>query len=125
MIFNLTQHRATPEQIKQGVKNLPDFYAIKIKNALTFNEIPTNAEMNKRAAFIAETLISAVRMMFLDYREVPEEMILSLIQNNGVMIDGAPFFIPTLESTLLIAYNIPVYYAFFKHEKHVGFVKKD
>jgi len=54
VILNLTQHQASEEQIKAGVIDLPEPYNIKLKELLTFNELPTCEEVQKRAVAIVD-----------------------------------------------------------------------
>lgn len=118
-ILNLTQHPATAEQKVQGVVDLtPEDKAVLVER-LTFNEIPTRAEMVARAAFIRDMAVN-------------EEV-------EAVMLGGAPFFTSILEEALADA-GFHVLYAFSKREsveetqpdgsvvkkavfKHVGFVE--
>lgn len=49
-IINLTQHQASAEQIEAGVFNLPESSIL--KEALTFNEIPTKESIENRAKLL-------------------------------------------------------------------------
>ena len=113
-MFNLTQHSATPDQEKVGVKN----YEFN-KELLVFNEIPSTDTMLDRAIKLAEIVVAS--------------------RETRAMIGGAPFFMSKLESVLL-DYGIEPVYAFsvrvsedktdsdgviVKHSqfKHLGFVR--
>ena len=124
MIYNLTQHQATPEQQAVGVtlNALPE-----IKQLLNFTTIPSKDELDERAEQIVQ--------MFLDSLTIDE-------RNQKVvkvMIGGAPFFMGYLEKHLK-AYEITPLYAFSERVsvekqmddgsvvkqnvfKHVGFVE--
>jgi len=54
MILNLTQHPATADQRIAGVVDLAGHELASLKQALTFDECPTDAEVRERAEFIAE-----------------------------------------------------------------------
>ena len=60
MILNLTQHPATPEQVAQGVVDLPSEARAALARYLTVDDLPTAAEIDSRARGIA-TLIDAVQ----------------------------------------------------------------
>jgi len=57
VILNLTQHNASEEQLKAGVINLPEPYNSKLKELLTFNELPNCDEVKKRAGAIYDLVI--------------------------------------------------------------------
>ena len=88
-ILNLTQHRASPEQINAGVLDLQDESFLKLKSLLNFTKIPTVDELNSRAQSIAEIALM---------HEIKE-----------VMIGGAPFFMGILEDALVINGIRPAY----------------
>ena len=117
-IVNLTQHRATPEQVAQGVVDLPEEDMKVIHDLLTFDEIPNIDEMLYRSQKIAD------------------------VANDNdathAMCGGAPFFMSYLERELYFMGINPLY-AFSKREsseivhpdgtvtklnvfKHLGFV---
>ena len=124
MIFNLTQHPATPEQIAQGVKDLPDELRKQVIDLITFDEPPTSSEMHRRALAICGIVDSWMST------------------GDGVMIGGAPFFMGPLERALFEECGIVACYSFSKRVvvettgpdgeviktsvfKHVGFVTAD
>lgn len=80
MILNLTQHAATPAQIDAGVVDLVDPELATLKGLLTFEEIPTQREIWRRAVDIAR--------LAQDSRHVE------------AMIGGALFLMGTLERAL-------------------------
>lgn len=104
MILNLTQHAATAEQRAGGVVDLQGERLDALKDALTFDELPSAKEIRQRAEYIAE-----------------------LASHNGLgeggeaahitraMIGGAPFFMSTLELAL-DAVGIEPLYAFSRRE---------
>ena len=116
-ILNLTQHEATPQQIKQHVIEPSKEDKREIKNALSFNEIPSRDEISNRIT----------RLSFIVEKYNP----------TSVMIGGASFLIFPLEKKLRQKWL--VFHAFSKRVsterknadgtitkmstfKHVGFV---
>lgn len=120
-IYNLTQHQATPEQIAQGVIDLEPEDREMLRQALTFEEIPSKDDMAERAGFIADQLV---------YWDA-----------EAVMLGGAPYFMSFLEKVLREKHSkLAILYAFSKREsvdapqpdgsvrkmavfKHIGFVE--
>ncbi len=94
-MLNLTQHKATEEQVAQGVKDLPQEQVEKLAKLLTFEEAPTTEELRNRAIAIAQLA-----------KETGEF---------SAMIGGAPFFMSSLEAALQ-AKGIQPRYAFSKRE---------
>jgi hypothetical protein len=87
MTLNLTQHPATPDQIEAGVVEPAD--KKQVVDLLTFEAIPSPAEMRDRAARLA-----------------------AIARESGAtaaMVGGAPFFMAPLERALLEAGVEPVY----------------
>lgn len=123
MILNLTQHKATPEQIAQGVVDLPEESRAELARLLTFEDLPEASLMELRAAEIARSIKSGSWGGATASR---------------VMIGGAPFFMPYLTEALK-RHGIHAVYAFSVREsaekvvdgktikssvfKHVGFVE--
>jgi hypothetical protein len=90
-ILNLTQHKASKEQIESGV--IDPISQELIQDLITFNELPTQEEMEKRADKLAE-----------------------IAENHNckkALIGGAPYFMSTLESIFEFR-GIATYYAFSK-----------
>lgn len=86
-IINLTQHTATAEQVTAGVVEPAN--KAEIQNLLTFDEIPSKAEMRKRALAL-----------------------LNICREHGystVMLGGAPFFMGLLQDVLKLNGFKPVY----------------
>lgn len=81
-ILNLTQHKATPEQVDQGVIDLSDADRASLANALTFGELPDFDVLAARAASIA--------LMAVGHSAGCK----------SAMIGGAPFFMAPLERAL-------------------------
>lgn len=93
MILNLTQHKATQDQMVAEVVDLPDGERAKLQELLTFETINDASEdaMQRRAEAIADMAASSG----LTY----------------AMIGGAPFFMARLEPALL-KHGIAPLYAF-------------
>ena len=127
-IINLTLDKVTPEQIEAGVVDLPDEKREKLCKLLTFDELPSNLVMCRRANSITRLLEDSAR-----------ELHIPLIEGKVcAMIGGAPFFTRFLESYIRGLWVTPCY-AFSKRVsvekqmsdgtvvkeevlKHVGFV---
>ena len=122
MILNLTQHPATPEQIAQGVVDLPADERATLIDRLTVDTLPTKAEIEARCADIAMLAATA-----FDAHPVQ------------AMIGGAPWMMSAQENALIDQGIQPVY-AFSVREsveqpqpdgsvrkvnvfRHVGFVQ--
>ena len=118
-ILNLTQHTATAEQTAQGVVDPEGRDKELFSKLLTFLDIPSKKEMEARADKLVAHWCG-------DY------------MTDGVMIGGAPFFMPILERKFR-EQGVDVHYAFSRREsvdsvqpdgtvtktsvfKHVGFV---
>lgn len=86
-IINLTQHQASVEQIKAGVFNLPEDSIL--KDALTFNALPTKADIERRAQLITGIALTH--------------------EATHAMIGGAPYLMGVLEKTLKEAGIQPLY----------------
>lgn len=96
-IINLTQHRATPEQLAAGVVDLPAQDFEKLKELLTFDKAPNNNQKLFRALKVANL---AKAHMLNDHTSL-----------NCAMIGGAPFFMSALEKALECS-NITHVYSF-------------
>jgi hypothetical protein len=98
-IINLTQHKATPEQIEAGVVDLPETKREKLCKLLTFDELPTHFEICKRACAIADLLEDSAR-----------ELRIPLIEGKVcAMLGGAPFFMAVLENFIRGRFVRPCY----------------
>lgn len=93
MILNLTQHVATPDQVEVGVVNPSEQLTRTIRELLTFDDLPTQAEIDFRAETLA-TICQQVGVV-------------------SAMIGGAPYLMSQLEKALL-KLNITPLYAFSK-----------
>lgn len=100
-IINLTQHKATKEQLALGVVDLSCSKHKELQNLLTFEELDNGyiATMMERAERIADLAESAICDS----------------DNRVVMIGGAPFFMSTLEKAFSRR-DIQVCYAFSRRE---------
>lgn len=116
-IINLTQHPATPEQIAAGVEDLRGPALEALRKYLTFDALPTRADI--------EAAAEAVAAMAIEYE--------------AAMIGGAPWLMAPLEAALR-RYGVRPLYAFSRREaveevqpdgsvrkvavfRHVGFVE--
>ena len=130
MILNLTQHTATQEQKAQLVVE-PRMCKDKIRELLTFEEIPSKEEIEARASELAEIAVSEAN----HYAGETDNK----IWITRAMIGGAPFLMGALENALRECGFTPVY-AFSKREseeipqpdgsvrkiavfRHIGFVE--
>jgi hypothetical protein len=130
-ILNLTQHKATAEQIRDGVIDLPDDFRERLISLLTFEDIPNPQELYERAYNVVELAREFEELLVSKgEREFGEE--------TKCLIGGAPFFMSTLERGLFSIGYKPVY-AFSRREseekeidgkviktqvfKHLGFVE--
>jgi hypothetical protein len=106
-IINLTQHKATPEQVAQGVMDLTAEGRAYVTTLLTFDTLPSRGELEERADELAA------------YVEV-----LSILPDGGkVLIGGAPFFMSALEKALISIGYKPVYA--FSHRESVEVMDGD
>jgi len=95
VIWNFTQHKATPSQICDGVVDLPEELRAKVSELLNI-ETP-NPEV-------------------IDWKVNNLVKIADEVENRGwVMIGGAPFLMPRLEAALTMRGH-QVFYAFSKRE---------
>ena len=129
MILNLTQHKATPEQIAQGVVDASPEAQLFIAELLTFDEIPSKEDITARAEDLAE---------FAAMYDLSQDDNSDGVYPSSAMIGGAPFLMSALEKELTNRGVTPLY-AFSKREsveklengkvvktnvfKHIGLVK--
>lgn len=97
-IVNLTQHVGT---VEQGVLTLPESDNKQLKELLTFDSIPTKAEIEKRALSIA--YLSSDFLLEETQELEDEEYSLS------AMIGGAPYLMGPLEAALKKVGVAPLY----------------
>ena len=133
-IINLTQHAATPEQIADGVVDLPPDLRATLTKLLAFDTLPTIHVIVERAQAIA--LLAAT---WLDSQPHPDKYGHGGTALAEALIGGAPFLMTPLEHTLIDHALEPVY-AFSKRVsveepqpdgsvrkvnvfKHAGFVR--
>lgn len=102
MIFNLTQHPATPEQRQDGVIDPAPQAKATITVALTFTTLPTQGDIATRAKALAYEAEKYCRPQGQD-------------AHRQVMIGGAPYLMGPLEAALRARGLIPVY-AFSQRE---------
>ena len=114
-IVNLTQHPASREQKEAGVFDLPPEDLNVLKKLLTFDDLPTQVELEDRALSITRLAKCGT--------------------TKSGMIGGAPFLMPFLERAMKAVGILPLY-AFSKRKvtydeggvktstfKHEGFVE--
>ena len=94
MIINLTQHSASPEQIRAGVVDLQGEHLAHLKDYLTFHTLPSKGEIAAKAQAIA-TLATLAN--------------LAGTGANSSMIGGAPYLMSALESALKERGLTPLY----------------
>lgn len=110
MIVNLTQHTATPEQIEQGVVDLPAELRTKLAKLLMFDTIPTTSVVLQRAQDIASLVAN-----WLDNQPHPEDYGRDGAALAEAMIGGAPYLMFALEYALM-SHAIEPVYAFSQRE---------
>ncbi len=107
MILNLTQHPATAEQLAAGVVDPKAGTKGRIVAALTFNSLPTQADVAAAAAELGDVAqIWADHFDGLGSNPDPEDKI---------MIGGAPYLMAALEARLH-AHGLTPVYAFSQRE---------
>lgn len=125
MILNLTQHTATPEQLAQGVVDLPAELRAELSRLLTVDDLPSRAEIQDRCEAVAGLIFET------EADNVPA----------AVMIGGAPWIMGQLVKSLHAAGVVQCLAAFSKREsveridtatgavtktavfRHIGFVE--
>lgn len=108
-IWNLTQHKATPDQVAAGVVDLPDADREKLIKALTFDDLPSLGDLYDHVIVIVGLVTKVAK------------------PHSKVMIGGAPYMICLLQTQLVQHRYIPIF-AFSKRvsEEEIidGVVKK-
>jgi hypothetical protein len=99
LIINLTQHDATPEQIAAGVVDLKGEQLTRLRQLLTFEQIPSSGQIDDRAITVAH--LAVFNGLGPDDGEDPVP--------RAAMIGGAPFFMAALERQLRALSVDPVY----------------
>lgn len=103
MILNLTQHKATPDQVADGVIDLPDYMREKLIDLLTFDDIPLRWNVIETAGNIAA--LAYLWMLQNDPNNLSPK----------AMIGGAPFLICPLENALK-SHGVTVVYSFSRRQ---------
>lgn len=85
-IINLTQHAATPEQIKQGVFDLEGEALEQLKKWLTFTHLPSKQTLKESA--------EGITALVTQYRWKHD------VRLHHAMLGGAPYLMPYLERSL-------------------------
>ena len=123
--LNFTQHEATPEQLSAGVVEPDGYDKQRIRELLTFDELPKHSDLRQRATNCA--VLACV--------------LLAKYECDAVMIGGAPYFMSHLESALRL-FRVRFCYAFSSRVaeeqmqpdgsvkkvnvfRHVGFIWED
>ena len=107
---NLTRHRITKEQEYFFVVNPPRCDASRVRKLLSFDVVPSEKEMNERAAILANIAVATA------FSESSNKTIYA-------WIDADAFFLGNIAQALLDIGIIPVY-AFYKNGKFVKFIRK-
>lgn len=98
VIWNATQHLATPEQREQGVVDLPAKAREKLCQLLTFEELPSSIQLRGRSISVVGLLADAGAKC-----------------GDRVMLGGAPFFMEALSRNCRECALVPVF-AFSRRE---------
>jgi len=99
IILNLTQHRATPEQIQEGVFDLLGEAREELLQLLNFETLPSELALCSASENIAHLANNYFEEHFPNVGR----------EERTVMIGGAPFFMSYLEDSLGERGNHPVY----------------
>jgi hypothetical protein len=99
-VINLTQHKATEEQKKAGVIDLPEDLQAELAKILTFDKLPGKELLEIRAKRAVNLLCENMN------NTVPKP---EFRVCDAVMIGGAPFFMTYLEKELSNARFLTVY----------------
>lgn len=112
MIINLTQHAATPDQVAAGVIDLPPARQAQLVAWLTFDALPTAADIKDRAVAIAAlaTFNGVAETGDDDVDNVADDPVFL-----SAMIGGAPYLMSQLEGAL-IDQGVRPLYAFSRRE---------
>ena len=94
VILNLTQHKATHEQLAAGVVDLPEEFRITLCDLLTFTQPPSKQDIQGRAYAIAD---------MVDNFHPDDEI------GVQVLIGGAPWLMSHLEAELKNRGFVPLY----------------
>ena len=113
IIVNLTQHKASIDQIEAGVVDLPEWRREELIEALTFRALPDQEELETRADFVSELVFQSG----LGSDEFDDPIPFS------AMIGGASFFMSHLERALKRKFVQPLHA--FTERKVVEFVNPD
>jgi len=100
MILNLTQHKATPDQLADGVVDLPEEIRLTLCRLLTVDSLPTEQEIVDRCITIASLIF------VIDADNAP----------SAVMIGGAPWMMGPLVRALRYAGVVQCLASFSKRE---------
>ncbi len=118
-ILNLTQHDATPDQLAAGVVEPAEGDKVRIRQLLTFEQLPEGDELKTRAYALG--------------------IIAACTGADAVLIGGAPYFMVPLEAAMKYR-GLKAFYAFSLREsaeapdgeggvrktqvfKHAGFIE--
>ena len=101
-LLNLTQHKASAEQVEAGVFDLNEKHTTELRQLLTFEELPAKEEIGRRATAIAELALMVKSETYPGGDEFQGEWI-------RCMIGGAPYLMGTLERRLKEDLFTPVY----------------
>ena len=99
MILNLTQHKATNEQVQAGVVDLPEDLREVLIDLLTFNSLPSEEEIDYRAEKIVALVNVSIRINGSTFTSLFYQ----------AMIGGAPYLMAPLELALQLNHIDPLY----------------
>ena len=106
MILNITQHAASAEQKAAGTVDLAEADAAHLRRLLTFERLPSSAQIKERAAAIADLACAHL----LEIGERIDHKGDGEAEGDGIrcMIGGAPFLMPALTQALRSRGLVPV-----------------
>ena len=135
MILNLTQHKASCEQRKAGVIDLPKEYRTRLQDLLTFDELPTKKVVQDRVMKILELVYKYLSGNVEKWENIIDDIMQDELEKNKInafMIGGALWLMkPMIED---YSHFTKVVFAFSKREviekddvktsvfKHIGFI---
>lgn len=109
MIFNLTQHPATPEQLAAEVFDPTPEQRAEIVQLLTFDELPSRSEIADRAYQLAMIAYAALHARHASLSAEQQEVESRRGTGRCAMIGGAPYLMAPLQEALADESIMPVY----------------
>lgn len=123
MIVNMTADPATPEQLAAGVFDPTPEERAEIVALLTFDTLPEQDDIERRADDLALTALALLAARFRSLSHMEQERLLERDSlSYFAMVGGASFLMPHLEQEM-VAYGVnPLYPFLTKEGVHRGFV---